>query len=140
GRVGAAEGGAEEGAAEGRGAPQDAGGLDDDGDRVVLEEVVADLAERLGTADELVGLGDTHRAGPRRVGGDGAGAEQQRRDPPHRETSKAPSNRSLSSSRPACSTTWVPLSWSRSGNFLSLSVRPTVCSCNRSVAVRSDGS
>ena len=91
---------------------------------IVLEEVVADLAERLGAADELVGLGDAHRGGARRVGGDGAGGEAERDERPQKDTSNAPSSRSLSSSRPACSTAWVPLTWRRSGNFFSLSVEP----------------
>ena len=123
----------------------DAGIGDHQADLIVLEQEVADPADRVRSADRLVERADPLGACVRR-GVAAAGEHRQRDDrdppagPPHSASSAASCTRSFSSSRAACSTTWVSWSCTRMRYRGMASTAPTVCSITRSVVIRLDGS
>src|SRR6185436_6179436 len=125
----------------------DTGIRDHEPDLIVLEQEVADPADRVGSADRLVERTDALGARVRRrvvAAGDQADPAQHRQpgpgEPPQSASSAASCMRSLDSARAACSTTWVACSWTRMRWRGRPSTAPTVCSITRSVAIRLDGS
>src|SRR5690606_21901177 len=121
-----------------------AGIRDHEPDLIVLEDVVADAAERVRTADRFLELADPLCARSRCCRA-GAGREQrdERRGDQHANhsaTSAASWMRPFDSSLAACSWTCVACSCTRMRKRGTPSTAPAVCSITRSVTMRLDGS